>query len=92
MNLPKEVQYAWEAYQEMGVSKAAYFDLLQNLDLKYREGGTPTIAENLQLEKLLKVHDQKVTAFNESLSKVVNKDARELLLKKLSSDSGQGSM
>ena len=92
MKLPDEVERAWEAYQAMGNSKAAYFGLLQDLDQKYREGGTPTIAENLQLEKLLKAHDQKVTAFNESMSKVVSKDARELLLKKLTADAERTGM
>jgi hypothetical protein len=82
--LSVEAQIAWEAYQAMGKSKAEYFGLLQGLDQKYKEGGSPTIAENLQLEKLLKVHDGKVTAFNDAMSNVVDKCARETLLKKFS--------
>lgn len=83
--LPPAAQYAWEAYQAMGNSKAAYFSLLQELDQKYREGGTPSIVENLQLEKLLAAHNEKVAAFNAAMQAVTDKEARELLLKKLTS-------
>ena len=83
--LPVEAQIAWEAYQAMSRSKAEYFGLLQELDRKYREGGGPSIAENLQLEKLLKIHDGKVTAFNDAMYNVVDKDVRVMLLKKLTS-------
>jgi len=84
--LPEEAQRAWEAYQEMGVSKNAYFGFLREIDEKYQEGGEPTIAENLQLEKLLKAHDEKVKAFNEAMQNIVDSEARELLVKKLSED------
>lgn len=82
---PVEAQIAWEAYQAMSRSKVEYFSLLQELDQKYREGGTPSIAENLQLEKLLKAHDVKVTVFNDAMSNVTDRAAREILLKKLTS-------
>jgi hypothetical protein len=88
--LPVEAQLAWEAYQAMGKSKAEYFSLLQYLDQKYRGGGTPSIAENLQLENLLKAHDEKVVAFNKAMHTVRDKKARELLLKKLSEDAIHG--
>lgn len=84
--LPQDAEYAWEAYKEMGSSKSAYFGLLQELDQKYRESGSPSIAENLQLEKLLAAHNEKVAAFNEAMQSVTDKQARELLLKKLMSD------
>lgn len=84
--LPVEARVAWEAYQAMSRSKAEYFDLLQKLDRKYRESGSPSIAENLQLEKLLKVHDGKVAAFNDAMNNVVDKDARVMLLKQLTSE------
>lgn len=86
--LPAEAQRAWEAYREMGVSKSAYFTFLQEIDKKYKEGGEPSIAENLQLEKLLEVHDKKVRAFNEAMQNIVDGEARELLVKKLSEDAG----
>jgi len=84
--LPVDAQIAWEAYLAMSGSKAEYFGLLQELDQKYRMGGNPSIAENLQLEKLLKVHDRKVAAFNDAMNNVVDKDARVMLLKKLTSE------
>lgn len=76
----------------MGASKSAYFGLLQELDLKYRNGGSPGIAENLQLEKLLATHNEKVAAFNEAMQAVTDKKARELLLKKLTMDTSTPGM
>ena len=67
----------------MGATKAEYFGFLQELDQKYRPGGSPSIAENLKLEKLLKSHDEKVRAFNTAMQAVTAEDAREILLKKL---------
>lgn len=84
--LPEEAQRAWKAYRDMGASKKAYFGFLQEIEEKYREGGEPTIAESLQLEKLLEAHDIKVRAFNEAMQHVVDSEARELLVKKLSED------
>jgi len=84
--LPKEAQKAWDAYLAMGLSKQSYFGFLQELDQKYKEAGSPSIAENLHLEDLLKKHDEKVTAFNEAMQSIEGKDSRELLLKKLTAD------
>jgi hypothetical protein len=81
--LPAEAQAAWDAYQVMGKSKVEYFSLLQEIDQKYKQGGSPSIAENLQLEKLLTTHSEKVAAFNAAMQAVTDKEARELLLKKL---------
>lgn len=85
-NLPQPVQTAWDAYRDMGESKSIYFSYLSEIDLKYKSGGTPTFAENLQLEKLLKAHDEKVAKFNDTMRAIEDKEHRELLLKKLSSD------
>ncbi len=85
--LPADARKAWDAYVEMGRSKSAYFGYLQDLDRKYRHGGNPTLAESLQLEKLLKAHDEKVTAFNRAMKNVVDREARELLLQKISAGS-----
>ncbi len=88
--LPDEVRLALEAYQQMGQSKASYFNLLQELDQKYKDGGEPSIAENLQLEKFLKAHDEKVVAFNEAMQAVTEPKAREQLLQKLTADKMPG--
>lgn len=90
--LPPEVATALSAYQAMGLSKSEYFGLLQELDVKYREGGSPTIAENLMLEKLLKAHNEKVTAFNEAMQAVKDQSAREILIQKLSADNNTTGM
>ena len=87
--LPQDVQQAWQAYQEMSVSKAAYFDQLQAIDEKYREGGEPTIAENLQLEKLLKLHDKNVRIFTDAMQAIEDNDSRELLIRMLTGDSSR---
>jgi len=87
--LPKEAQKAWDAYLAMRLSKQSYFGFLQELDQKYKEGGSPSIAENLHLEDLLKKHDGKVTAFNEAMQSIEGKNSRELLLKKLTADAAK---
>ena len=88
--LPDEVRQALDAYRQMGKTKAEYFGYLQELDEKYPPGGSPTIAENLKLEKLLKAHDEKVNAFNMAMQAVTGEDAREILLKKLGEQSMPG--
>lgn len=86
--LPDDAQKAWHAYMEMKASKQEYFTFLQELDTKYKEGGTPGIAENLRLESLLKIHDTKVVTFNNAMQSIESKESRELLLKKLTEDTG----
>ena len=81
--LPPEARSALEAYHAMSASKSEYFGLLQELDVKYRERGSPTVAENLKLEKLLQAHGEKVASFNNAMQAVTDKNTRELLLKKL---------
>ena len=81
--LPPDARSALDAYQAMSASKTEYFELLQQLDVKYKERGSPTVAENLKLEKLLQTHGEKVAAFNNAMQSVTDKTARELLLKRL---------
>ena len=81
--LPPDARSALDAYQAMSASKTEYFELLQQLDVKYKERGSPTMAENLKLEKLLQAHGEKVAAFNNAMQSVTDKTAREVLLKKL---------
>jgi hypothetical protein len=79
-DLPVEAQSAWLAYQAMSESKKTYFSFLMELDQKYKHGGTSTFAENIRLEKLLKLHNEKVFEFSNAMSAVEDKDARETLL------------
>ncbi len=85
--LSPEAELAWLAYQAMGETKKAYFGFLQELDQKYDKNQSPSIAENLKLEQLLKVHDEKVKAFNEAMAAVEEPSARQALMTKLTSAS-----
>ena len=49
-DLTKEAKIAYQAFQDMSISKQAYFHFLQDIDMKYKQGGSASIAENLQLE------------------------------------------
>lgn len=79
-DLPEEAQYAWLAYQAMSESKKTYFSLLQELDMKYKKRGSPTLAENLRLEELLKLHNEKVAEFSNAMNTVEDKETRDVLL------------
>ncbi|MFT5396180.1 MAG: transketolase [Gammaproteobacteria bacterium] len=83
-DLTKEAKVAYQVFQDMGVSKEAYFHFLQDIDIKYKQGGAASIAENLQLEKLLGVHDKNVIAFNTAMSAVEGVEARNALIKVMS--------
>ena len=83
-DLTKEAKIAYQAFQDMSISKQAYFHFLQDIDMKYKQGGSASIAENLQLEKLLGVHDKNVIAFNTAMTVVENIDARHALIKMMS--------
>jgi len=83
-NLTADAKIAYQAFQDMGESKQAYFCLLQEIDVKYKSGGAASIAENLQLEKLLGEHDKNVVAFNTAMAAVECIDARNALIKLMS--------
>ncbi len=83
-DLTKEAKIAYQAFQDMSISKQAYFHFLQDIDMKYKQGGSASIAENLQLEKLLGVHDKNVIAFNTAITVVENIEARHALIKMMS--------
>ena len=62
----------------MKASKAAHFSCLETIETKYQAGGAPSLAENLELEKLLAVHDRNVLAFQTAMAAVTDADARVL--------------
>ena len=88
-SLPPNAQIAWEAYLSMSETKTAYFSFLSQIDLKYKNGGSPTIAENLRLKKLLGIHNEAVATFNSAMQSVTDKDTREQLLNKLTGDASK---
>lgn len=83
-DLTTEAKIAYQAFHDMRVSKEAYFHFLQDIDIKYKAGGAASIAENLQLEKLLGLHDKNVIAFNTAMAAVEDVDARNALIKMMS--------
>ncbi len=83
-NLTKKAKTAYQAFQDMSISKEAYFHFLQDIDIKYKQGGSASIAENLQLEKLLGVHDKNVIAFNTAMTVVEDIEERHALIKMMS--------
>ncbi len=82
--LSVEAKIAYQAFQDMSKSKHAYFTFLQEIEVKYKSGGAPSIDENLQLEKLLSEHDKNVVAFNTAMAAVEDIDARNALIKLMS--------
>ena len=82
--MSEEARVAYQAFQDMSKSKQAYFSFLQEIDTKYQSGGAPSIAENLQLEKLLGEHDKNVTAFNTAMSVIDDPESRMTLIKLMS--------
>ena len=83
-DLSVEAKVAYQAFQDMGNSKRAYFGFLQEIDIKYKSSGAPSIVENLQLEKLLGVHDKNVVGFKNAMAMVEGVDARNALIKLMS--------
>ncbi len=82
--LTDEARIALQAFQDMRKSKQAYFTFLQDIDTKYKSGGAASIAEKLQLEKLLSAHDTNVVAFNAAMQAVEDVDVKNALIKLMS--------
>ena len=82
--LTEEASIAYQAYQEMRESKNTYFSLLQEIDIKYKDGGEASNDETEELSKLLAAHSEKVNAFNDAMSAVEDFDAKEALIKLMS--------
>ena len=77
--LSAEAEQAWLAYRAMSESKLVYFNFLNELDQKYDADVQPSIAENLKLEQLLKVHDRNVRENMVSIKACIHKVAFEVV-------------
>ena len=73
--LPKKALPVWDIYRAMEESKRKHFSYLEELETKYRHGGTRTVAENIYLEGLLKQHGRQVAKFREAIKKLQHDDA-----------------
>lgn len=81
--LSSEAEAALRAFEAMRISKQNYFDLLQEIDEKYKNWGKPTDEEKQRLDALLEVHNEKVGHFNEAMAKVDDPDDRMALIQQL---------
>ena len=72
--LPDSALPAWQAYEAMLKTKDAHFSFLEELEIKYRDGGRRTFAEGRRLELLLAEHDAQVRAFRSSVSALQQED------------------
>ena len=82
--LSNEAKIAYQAFLDMSDSKTAHFRCLQAIENKYKSGGAPGIAENLELEKLLASHDNNVMAFKTAMAAVTDSDEKDVLVKLMS--------
>ena len=62
--LSDEAQLVYQAFLDMSASKSAHFSCLEAIESTYEAGGVPSLAEKLELEKLLENHDKNVLAFS----------------------------
>ena len=82
--LSEQAKIAYQAFLDMKESKAAHFSCLEAIESKYKAGGAPSIAENLELEKLLAAHDKNVLAFKTAMAAVTDSDERQTLVELMS--------
>lgn len=83
-NLSEAAKIAYQAFIDMGNSKKAHFDCLESLEAKYQSGGAPSLAENMELEKLLSIHDKNVAAFTAAMAAVTNEEEKKILIQLIS--------
>ena len=83
-DLSDEAKIAYQAFLDMSNSKTAHFGCLEIIETKYETGGVPSIAEKLELEKLLANHDKNVLAFKTAMDAVTNSDEKITLIHLLS--------
>lgn len=83
-DLGDNAKLAYQAFLDMSNSKDLHFACLQALDSRYKSGGAPSLAENLELEKLLANHDKNVLAFRTSMAAVTDDADRKRLLELIS--------
>jgi hypothetical protein len=82
--LSETAQIAHRAFIDMSNSKEAHFSRLAALDAIYEVGGAPSLAENLELEKLLAIHDKNVLAFKTAIVAITDEVEKKTLLQLMS--------
>ncbi len=82
--LSEAAKIAYQAFLDMSNSKTAHFNCLEVIETLYESGGVPSIAENLELKKLLANHDQNVLAFTTAMAAVTDSDEKIALVQLMS--------
>jgi hypothetical protein len=82
--LSEDAKIAYQAFLDMSNSKTAHFNCLEAIETIYESGGVPSIAENLELEKLLANHDKNVLAFTTAMAAVTDSDEKITLVQLMS--------
>ncbi len=82
--LSEGAKIAYQAFLDMSNSKAAHFNCLEAIEAIYESGGFPSIAENLELKKLLANHDKNVLAFKTAMNAVTDSDEKKALIQLIS--------
>ena len=83
-DLSEEAKIAYQAFLDMSNSKTAHINCLETIETKYESGGVPSIAENLELERLLANHDKNVLAFKTAMVAVTDIDEKQILYQLMS--------
>ena len=79
-NLSAEAKKAYQSFLDMSNSKTKHFSCLEAIETKYKSGGVPSIAENLELKKLLANHDKNVLAFKTAMDAVTDSGEKQALI------------
>jgi len=82
--LSEEAKIAYQAFLDMSNSKAAHFNCLEAIETLYESGGVPSLAENLELKKLLANHDKNVLAFKTAMDAITDGDEKITLIQLIS--------
>lgn len=79
-DLSDEAKLVYQAFLDMSHSKSAHFSCLQAIESVYETGGAPSLAEKLELEKLLQNHDRNVVAFRMALAALTDDSERQAVI------------
>ena len=83
-DLSEAAQLVYQAFLDMSNSKAAHFSCLEAIESTYEAGGVPSLAEKLELEKLLETHDRNVLAFRTALAALDDDAERQAVIELMS--------
>ena len=67
---------AYQAFVDMTNSKQVHFKCLEAHESIYEAGGVPSLAEKLEIEKLLKLHDRNVLAFKAAMDAITDQQEK----------------